>query len=392
MENIILYGHGGSANHGCEAIVRTTINILNSKKVTIYSHDKKSDIKFLSDYLPDKIAAIHYSKKPNKKSLSWLYCGIMRKYFKNWGPEARYMYKELLKERDKIILSIGGDNYCYGFPGSWVYANKKLSEVNTTVLWGCSITPSRLKDRRIIDDMHRYSLITARESITYNALINAGITKNTKLYPDPAFTLEKEEVKLPNGFKKGETVGINISPLIQRYESKENITYENYSNLVNQIIKNTNFNIALIPHVVKEGNSDLEPLSRLYKEYQSTGRIILIQDNNCMVLKGYISKCRLFVAARTHASIAAYSTCVPTLVVGYSVKAKGIATDIFGTDKNYVLPVQSLQDRNDLAKAFKWLYEHENDIRKHLHGFMPSYIEKAWQAGDEVSKLIGDKT
>lgn len=387
-----MYGHGGSANHGCEAIVRTTINTINSKKVTIYSHDRKSDIKFLSDCLPDKIANIHYSKIPNKKSLSELYCGIMRKYFKNWEPEARYMYKGLFKERNKIILSIGGDNYCYGFPGRWVYVNEKLSEANTTVLWGCSINPGYLEDRRIIDDMHRYSLITARESITYNALINAGIIKNTKLYPDPAFTLKKEEVKLLDGFKEGGIIGINISPLIQRYENKENITYRNYSNLMNQIITNTNFNIALIPHVVKEGNNDLESLSRLYKEYQSTGRVILIQDNNCMVLKGYISKCRLFIAARTHASIAAYSTCVPTLVVGYSIKAKGIAKDIFGTDKNYVLPVQSLRHENELTEAFNWFYEHENDIRKHLHSFMPSYIEKAWQAGAEVGKLIGDKT
>ena len=51
----------------------------------------------------------------------------------------------------------------------------------------------------------------------------------------------------------------------------------------------------------------------------------MIQDDNCMVIKGYISRCELFIGARTHATIAAYSTGVPTLVLGYSVKARGIA-------------------------------------------------------------------
>jgi polysaccharide pyruvyl transferase WcaK-like protein len=107
-----------------------------------------------------------------------------------------------------------------------------------------------------------------------------------------------------------------------------------------------------------------------------------------MELKGFISRCRFFVGARTHATIAAYSTCVPTLVVGYSVKARGIAKDIFGSEENMVIPVQSLEHEDDLVNAFKYIQENEESIRKHLQDFMPSYIEKAWQAGEEVKKLI----
>lgn len=33
MNRIILYGHGGSLNHGCEAIVRGTAKILNKANV-----------------------------------------------------------------------------------------------------------------------------------------------------------------------------------------------------------------------------------------------------------------------------------------------------------------------------------------------------------------------
>ena len=107
-----------------------------------------------------------------------------------------------------------------------------------------------------------------------------------------------------------------------------------------------------------------------------------------MELKGYIARCRFMIAARTHASIAAYSTCVPTLVVGYSVKAKGIAKDIFGSYENYVLPVQSLSKEDELVNAFNWLYQHEDSIRTHLETMMPEYCERALLIKDEIMNLM----
>ena len=83
------------------------------------------------------------------------------------------------------------------------------------------------------------------------------------------------------------------------------------------------------------------------------------------------------IAARTHASIAAYSTCVPTLVLGYSVKSLGIATDIFGTADNYVLPVDKIKENNEILKAFVWLQDNETMIRGRYKKVMPSYIKKA---------------
>ena len=93
--------------------------------------------------------------------------------------------------------------------------------------------------------------------------------------------------------------------------------------------------------------------------------------------------------ARTHASIAAYSTGVPTLVVGYSVKARGIAKDIFGTDEGYVIPVQSLKEEDSLVKAYENLVANEENIKNTLKEVMPGYIERSWQAGEEIKKLIG---
>ena len=49
MSNIYLYAHGGSGNHGCEAIVRSTLDLLKDtpfeKKILISSRPNE-DIKY----------------------------------------------------------------------------------------------------------------------------------------------------------------------------------------------------------------------------------------------------------------------------------------------------------------------------------------------------------
>jgi len=140
--------------------------------------------------------------------------------------------------------------------------------------------------------------------------------------------------------------------------------------------------------VVWSHTDDRKPIKKLYDKFKDTGRIVLIEDCDSTTLKGYISKCNMFIGARTHATIAAYSTCVPTLVVGYSVKAKGIAKDLFGTYENYVIPVQTLENKEDLINAFKWLNNNKEEIKKHLTDVMPEYIKRAIRAGEEISRLI----
>jgi polysaccharide pyruvyl transferase WcaK-like protein len=375
---ILLYGHGGSENHGCEAIVRSTNQIIQkfwgSNVSTILSSPaSEQDIK----YCIDDICTIE-NVRPGKKNIDFFKAYIKLKFKKHYEDLDTYPFHSVLKKYKESILalSIGGDNYCYG--NNTVIRKQHEIFHNAgirSVLWGCSIEPKVLDKTIDFTDISNYTYIIARESLTYNALKEHGIT-NVSLYPDPAFTLKKKEVDLP----LSNLVGINLSPMIMNYERSGVSAYNNYDRLINYIIEKTDLNIALIPHVVWETNDDRKPLRKLYNKYNNS-RLLLIEDNDAEYLKGVISQCRFMLAARTHASIAAYSTCVPTLVVGYSIKAKGIAKDIFGTDDNYVLPVQSLRTENDLLEKFEWLIDNEVPIKKHLQNFMPAYIDRAWEAG-----------
>ena len=385
-DKIVLYMHAGSDNHGCEAIANTLIKML-PKPAVLISSRKAEDEKYSLQGLCSQIIQEKYIEK-NLFIHTWYY--FWRKIFHDPECFMRYRYGAVCgKNMYGLNISIGGDNYCYeNMLERLIMSNRMFHRGGgKTVLYGCSIEPEALSKKEIVEDMKRYDLIVARESITYEALKRAGIWENVFLHPDPAFLLETECLKLPSGWIDGRMVGLNVSPMIVENEKKSGITMENYKALIAHILETTDFSVALIPHVVWAGGDDRNPMKELYEAFSHTGRILQIGDASAPVLKGYISRCRMFIGARTHATIAAYSTCVPTLVVGYSVKARGIAKDLFGTDKNYVLPVQSLQKKEELLAGFEWLKSREEEIRCDLKKLMPDYKKQAAAGGTLLAKI-----
>lgn len=362
QKNNILFFHGGSGNHGCEAIIRTICKIcgLKSQDVFLLSNNKHEDVKFGLD-----------------KAVGYIKSSILL------ATELEHHEFNV----NSIAFSIGGDNYCYGSDVRDMlaaYNRLFLSKGVKTALIGCSIEPQALEDESVLNDLDSFELITARESITYNALLEKGISRNTLLIPDSAFSLNTEYAALPAGFDPDNTVGINVSNLI---EKGSKLVSENIKVLIDYILNKTAFHIALIPHVVQDFNDDSAVLKDIFNQYGTSGRVILVEDRDCQTLKGYIARCKMFVGARTHATIAAYSNCVPTLVLGYSVKSKGIARDIFGTEQNYVVSIQDLKRADEFKEAFIWLCAHELEIRRHLQNMMPSYIERVSQLAECVSDL-----
>lgn len=405
-DKLIVYMHAGSGNHGCEAIVNSLCHMI-KEKVKLVSYFGEEDER----YSLKELCEIRGERRfENHKAAHVLYYGY-RKLTGDKESFIRYRYGDVFKkEAAPLAISIGGDNYCYeNMLGDLRLANSAFNRRGTrTALLGCSIEPELLKRKEIAEDLRRYHTIIARESITYEALKEAfgktskeisektdkgmaeavsGGCPEVLCFPDPAFTLMAKELPLPEGFALGNTVGINVSPMIQDNEKKSGVTMENYKELISFIIQNTDMQITLIPHVVWERNDDREPLHELYRAFADTGRVVEIGDGGCEELKGFIGRCRFFVGARTHATIAAYSMGVPTLVAGYSVKARGIARDLFGTDENYVLPVQSLEKKDDLAKGFQWLLSHEKEVKEKLGEVMPGYKERALETGKEVDRL-----
>ena len=387
MRKIFLYNHGGSENHGCEALVRTVCELFKEEDLILYSEMPQQDLHYgIQQFADVKSAKNAYSKL--SPSFIKAYYSLKKK--NDYFSIDILPYRKTIKEfrTGDIEISVGGDIYCYDDYPKYIQLHQMICQRGCkTILLGCSLNEKLFNDPKFVEDMKSYDYISARESLTYELLKKAGI-KSIGLSPDSAFTLPKEEVQLPSNFIENNTVGINVSPLVMEREQEDNVLLDNYRNLIAYILNKTDYAVALIPHVIWSGNDDRSILNILYDEFKKSKRIVVIQDCNCMQLKGYIAKCRFFVGARTHATIAAYSTEVPTLVVGYSIKSRGIAKDIFGSEENYVIPVEQIKEENKLTQTFIWLQGNENHIKEHLKKRMPQYIKDAEKVKEKIKEFF----
>ena len=382
----ILYAHTGSGNHGCEALVRSTASLL-SEHPLLMSTAPDEDLAWGLD----KIASVQHDRSSPVKPHSPAYylAAVQTKLTGSSALFTKYTRQALLAQVNAgdLCLSIGGDNYCYA--GTEILGDLNLlmrKKHAKTVLWGCSIDPEAITPA-MAADLKQYDMITVREPLTQAALAEAGVIENVRKVADSAFLLHAEQTQLPQGFLPGKTIGLNVSPLIFKYTDRREDALSSFYALVRHILDTTDNSVALIPHVVKDGNSDLVVLTPIYEKFKDSGRVLLIPDQNCMRLKYIISQCRLFIGARTHATIAAYSTCVPTLVVGYSIKSRGIALDLFGSEENYVLPVQRIQNDADMIQAYTWLETHAAEMKDTLRSVIPGYQEQSRLAKTYLDEL-----
>lgn len=382
---ILLFFHAGSDNRGCEAIVRSAVDLLKRNKpkvlVNLSSFNPQSDtnIPKLDNVLDGTETEF------SRYSLAGLISAFWVKFFNNESYYYKNRFKKLFNqiEEHDIFLSIGGDNYCYGeLP--WLYEFDKVVKKagKKLVLWGCSIGDEDLSSAKI-EDLKSFDLILARESLTYNILKNVGIDK-VKLVADGAYLMQKEELPLPQGWQEGNTLGFNFSPLVwKRNKNSQKAALQ----LIQHILDTTDMTVCFTPHVIIPDNDDHKVLQEFYNHFKHSGRVILLPNNlNAVQYKGYIARMRFFIGARTHATIAAYSSCVPTMVLGYSIKSKGIAKDIFGEEK-LVLSILDISDSNKLIAKFEEMKDEERQIITTLANRIPEIKTRAEQASQYLFEL-----
>lgn len=374
-KKLFLCGHTGSYNRGCQAIVRSTVKIFNEagfeEKPFLATSAPSQDI----DEGVDKICELIKYRKYTSSLQRAFYAGV-RKLTSNPIMGQNIVQKDLWQKMDNkdLSLSIGGDTYCCKGPTVFIAHNKKMQKSGIpSILWCCSIGKEYITPN-ILEDLKRYTLIVAREPYTYDNLISAGVPEDKVLRCcDPAFLLDSKECLLPEGFEKGNTLGLNISSMVKSEEAYSAVSY-----LIENILKETDMKICLIPHVysTEPESGDLVLLREFYDKYKDKGRVSIVDKAyTCEELKFIISNCRFFVGARTHSTIAAYSTMVPTLVLGYSIKSRGIAKDLFSTDEGYVLPYTDIKGKEDIYKAFVNILNNEEKIKQHYKNILPDYTK-----------------
>ena len=382
-----MFNHSGSYNLGCEAIIISTIKILEKARpgneFVLSSYRPHEDLA-----LKNSLALLPFEAKA-LKATEHARAYINYHLFKNESYSIKKAYSDFLVEAKKsdLCLSVGGDTYCYSDnPIIRLLSEEILKSGKKLFLWGASIGKEDLDDKKV-KNLSNFSGIFARESLTYDLLNNENINENVFLYPDPAFNLDGKTIKLPTEIEKQNTVGINISPLI--CEQNETVL-KSMVKLAVYITENTDMTLVLVAHVKAGHKADKEILRKFYKLLPSSvkERIIEFDDNlNSEQTKYLISKLRFLICARTHASIAAYSSGVPTLVLGYSVKAQGIAKDILGCE-NYVVDVREKRFEERLFNEFFKLMKNEKYVREKLEEKAGKIKEASLKAGEKLMDIL----
>ncbi|MDR1734079.1 MAG: polysaccharide pyruvyl transferase family protein [Oscillospiraceae bacterium] len=405
---IALYPHAGSLNRGNEAILRGTIPLLREAfpgcTIDIYSHYPQEDTAFeaadtsVKSFLPHRMPNIH------KYSMDWLKLAKYR--FESQEKADTFFFTKVFSYSDiaecDLALSVGGDNYCYGTVSDFAAVQLTLSAANKpAVLWGCSLDSDTMTPQKQAN-LLRYKAITARETRTYAMLTALGCGEKTTLAPDPAFGMEPDECPLPSGFVPGETVLLNLSPYITE---KNDCAVEACIAFVRSVLADGG-TVGLLPHVTREGVDDRQSFRPLEYAFTDRTKVFNCDEDGRLTapqLKYIISKARLLVAARTHAAIAAYSSAVPALALGYSAKSAAIAEDLFCGTNPWGVPAlfpdtaaltisASELTGNSLIVKAKALLEKENELRAHMAEAAPLWKANAAAAAAALKQFACTET
>lgn len=399
----ILAGNGPYDNRGCEAIVRGTVKILrhyyDDPTFLCISHFRNEEQFKRQCGEEFENAIIHKKANPNKSLLTVQGSFNKIKRLVDPMPHKNHTYKEMLPyiEEAQAVLSVGGDNYSldYGIPRLFTDLDDIVMKTDKPmIIWGASVGPFSKNpkyEKYMMNHLQNITAIFVRESATFEYLTGKGLIDNVFRIADPAFLMDpikpkENELQIEEG-----AIGINLSPLMSRYVTGGDINKwtEIAAKIVSKISDSTSRKIYLIPHVTNPHiiENDYAFLKNvLLKANCRKNSIVLIPPiYNAAETKWIISQMKIFAGARTHSTIAALSSCVPTLSFAYSLKAQGINNDIFG-DESYCLNPNELKS-DTIVEKIQSMIDNSSQIEKDLHIKIPEIQNMAFLAGKHLHEI-----
>lgn len=412
MKRFYLSGQNNFGNRGCEALVRSTLQLLKAElgevEVLVPSYRPDLDLRQWPDAMSAGCKFVRAMPYPTSLKV-W---GKIRKYI----PGIKNLYipnfsipkdiEDDIRSCDALLL-IGGDNITldYGLESLiWHirFAQHAQRLGKKVMVWGASIGPftsEPITEKFVSNFLRSTVFTTVRETISEQYLKSIGIDKNVVLVTDGAFVMVPEPVDTTAYWPistSNAVLGFNISPLIQKFrpagEPKEVLQRE-IVNFLKCTMNNNDMSIVLIPHVDPldgaKNNSDTHYMQEILD--MCTGfesRLAIVPNSlNAAQLKFILSKCTYFIGARTHATIGALSCLVPTISIAYSVKAKGLNRDLFKTEK-FVLETSKVNSIS-LQDSLQFLIENKDNIISTLSKRIPLWRESATISAKMINQMIG---
>ena len=412
---LVLAGNGSYSNRGCEAILRGTIELLNQEI---------GPARFISNYFPSKGSRdAQFETDPSilhrpfpilaRYSLPWIEEQFTRKVFHQPHNARRVsrVFSASLADADAVLM-LGGDNFSLDYAGVDVHfklCQWAVARDLPVIIWGASVGPFSKRpafEQWAAKQLRQVTLICARETATLEYLRSIGVSKNVVLTADPAFHLTPACCPLPAEIDEvldSGCIGLNLSPILRTYvkipgsESSLAAWTQIAADIVGALARDLPLPVLLIPHVISESGDinrdDYAFMSRVAAQIGQPTRVFILPPTyNANQSKWIISRVRAFAGARTHSTLAAISSCVPTICIGYSMKAEGIARDVYG-HPGWLLSGQDLvKDCGVLRDRYMPLLAEEATIRAQLEQVNHVMRERARLAARQVGAIIASRS
>ncbi|MGD9496671.1 MAG: polysaccharide pyruvyl transferase family protein [Armatimonadota bacterium] len=397
----VLAGHAGFYNRGCEAIARATSQMLRERfpgcELVLVSDDIEND---LSHGAAEGLTVLDsYAHRWSREWFGWQ----LRKLLAQPVPPSERVplaVRRAIQGAD-AVLQIGGDNFTsdYGLT-----PNSALLGINETalahdvplVVWGATIGPFDRTDLEqvVLSHLRRAALITVRESITEEYLRRHGIADNVVRVADPAMLLEAEPIDLSPFWPKGERVlALNVSALSCRYRADGDLAFGQrlLQALIDEVMSWNDWGVLLVPHVIGPAhNNDHQYMAEIGTSGSDRHRVRLVPPVlDARQTKFVISHCDALMAARTHATIAGFTSAVPTISLAYSTKAHGINLDVFG-HAQWLLDIRHMHGPDEAVCLLKRLVAQRDAVAAHLRQRIAQMKQCARRGAQELARVLGE--
>ena len=271
--------------------------------------------------------------------------------------------KSKILECDIIIDLTQGDSFTdiYGFSRFISYTLDKLMVEKLgvpLVLGPQTYGPYKKGLTKVIakNAIQKANFIFSRDLLSKTYLANMGVNKDVYVGTDLAIGLpyvKKDKIN--------KSVGINISGLlwpdkVEGTKTKFSLKcdYREFMVKTVQLFIDNGYNVYFISHV----GADYPACCEMKKLFPMATLMDLFETP--VEAKSFISGLEVFIGARMHATIAAFSSGVPVIPIAYSRKFKGLFENC-----NYDVGIDLLElDLNDSITRMKYYVKNIEELQK----------------------------
>ncbi len=416
---IALLANGPLDNRGNEAILLGTHAILKKHipeaELSLYSVFNGSREQFEAVETRCRQLGIRHARaRLPMKRFGWDW--FVRNALRRISPslEKRFLFHnlpEFLRPCD-VALSCGGDLYTPSRKNTVLDIFYRMDDIALNAglpyfYWGASVGPfTKMTEFEAYFKKHVENIgVFARETATFDYLKGLGKDHGLFLISDPAFAMRPErpdDLAAIGGDIPPDSIGLNINAFLLNFV--KDATYpagawtEDCLRALRALLKKTQGKIFLIYHVTMPGGAQggcdrdfMRMLRDRLDEAEKKRTVLLPPGYTAPQLKWVISQMRLLVAARTHATIAAFSTHTPVVSISYSQKSKGLNRDLFET-LDYCVDAEKIATEPDaLTDAVERALANEDAMRRTLAEKIPAHVANAYKAGEILREILGKR-